>query len=190
MSKQLFTTCPADCDEFVQLPAIPENQDCTAYDTKKAQICDLYLMPDGATNPLASWSTTPTAVAGAIDNTVTDNTKCKWLVGKGVVTSEEVRVAYPKGKSKISEIKYTLSFDVFDIANHYTFLTSLQCGDTSINFWYGDLADYIYGLSGGIVPEELFAKNTSGGGDEDTSKWTITVKWTGNADPQRRTNPL
>lgn len=191
MSKLIFLTgCPADCDDVNLLPAIPEEQDCTSYERPLAQLCDLYIMPEGATNPLASWSTTPTAVVGAIDNTDTTNAKCKWLVGKGRVTSTEVIDTYPKGKKKLSELKFRFEFDVFDIENHYDFLQKLQCGSTDYNLWYGDLANYIYGLTGGIPPEVFYAKETSAFGDEDKQQWTIIAEWTGNANPQRRVNPL
>ena len=186
----MLTGCAADCDDEILLTEIPENQDCTSYSKKLAQISDLYIMPTGATNPLSSWSTTPTAVSGAIDNTDETNAKCKWLVGKGRVTATEVVELYPKGKKKVTEQKYRLEFDVFDIANHYDFLRLLQCGGTGLTFWYGDLADYIYGLSGGIAPESFGAKNSSAYGDEDKQQWTIFAEWTADGDPERRVNPL
>jgi hypothetical protein len=191
MSKlTMLTGCAADCDSEILLTAIPATQDCTSYSKKLAQISDLYIMPTGATNPLTSWATTPTATAGAIDNTEELNAKCKWLVGKGRVTSTETIELYPKGKKKVTETKYLLEFDVFDIENHYNFLRLLQCGGTGLTFWYGDLADYIYGLTGGIPPERFSAKNASSFGDEDKQMWTISAEWTADGDPERRVNPL
>lgn len=186
----MLTGCAADCDDVVLLTAIPVIQDCTSYTRKLAQVSDLYLMPTGATNPLASWSTTPTAVSGAIDNAEALNAKTKWLVGKGRVTSTEKVELYPKGKSRVTEIKYRLEFDVFDIDNHYDFLRKLQCGSTGLTLWYGDLADYIYGLAGGIPPEIFSAKNSASYGDEDKMQWTIFAEWTADGDPERRVNPL
>lgn len=191
MSKlTMLTGCAADCDDEILLTAIPENQDCTSYSKKLAQVSDLYIMPDGATNPLTSWATTPTAVSGAIDNTDETNAKCKWLVGKGSISVTEVVELYPKGKKRVTEYKYRLEFVVYDIANHYNFLRLLQCGGTALAFWYCDLADYIYGLSGGIIPESFGAKNSSAYGDEDKQQWTIFAEWTADGDPERRVNPL
>lgn len=186
----MLTGCAADCDDEILLTAIPEIQDCTSYTRQLAQICDLFIMPTGATNPLASWSTTPTAVAGAIDNTEELNAKCKWLVGKGRITATETIDLYPKRKKKVSEILYRLEFDVFDIDNHYDFLRLLQCGGTGLTFWYADLADYIYGLTGGIPPETFGARNSASFGDEDKAQWTIFAEWTADGDPERRVNPL
>ncbi len=191
MSKLTFLTgCPADCDSNNLLPAIPEAQDCTSYEVKLSQVSDLYIMPDGATNPLASWSTTPTAVAGAIDNTDTTNAKCKWLVGEGEIVVEEVTQDYPKQKSKITERIYTMNFRVWDMANHYDFLRQLQCGATSLSFWYGDLADYIFGKASGIQPELVNVQMPKGGGRDDKASGLIIMRWRADGDPERRTNPL
>lgn len=191
MSKiSMLTGCAADCDDVILLTAIPEIQDCTSYVRDLSQIGDLYIMPTGATNPLTSWATTPTATAGAIDNTEALNAKTKWLVGKGRVVSTPKVESYPKGKSRVTEIKYRLEFDVFDITNHYDFLRLLQCGGTGLTFWYGDNADFIYGLTGGIPPEQFGATNTAAYGDEDKAQWTIFAEWTADGDPERRVNPL
>lgn len=191
MSKLTFlASCPADCDTDNLLPAIPEAQDCTSYTPAYSQVSDLYIMPDGATNPLTSWSTTPTATAGAIDNTVTDNSKCKWIVGEGAVTVAETETNFPKRKSKVTERVYTLTFKVYDIANHYEFARKLQCGSTSLSFWYGDLSDYIYGKASGIQPELVSATMPKTDGRDDKQVITLTFRWTADGDPERRVNPL
>ena len=191
MSKLIFLTgCPANCDDVNLLPAIPEEQDCTSYEILLSQISDLYIMPDGATNPLTSWATTPTATAGAIDNTITDNSKCKWIAGEGLITVTETVTEYPHRKRKITERAFRLEFIVKDMANHYEFLRQLQCGSTSYSAWYGDLADYIYGKASGIQPELVNVLMLTLGGRDDKQQATIIWEWTADGNPERRVNPL
>lgn len=188
----MLTGCPADCDDVLTFPAIPEEQDCTSYDLLLSQVSDLYIKPNGATNPLGSWSTTPTAVSGAIDNTDTTNAKCKWLVGEGSIGEPtEVIGEYPKRKKKVTERVYQLVFNVKNLVDaQYNFLRAMQCGATDFTFWYGDLADKIFGLSGGIAPEFVTVRFPKGGGKDDKSQATLILEWTADGDPERRTNPL
>lgn len=186
----MLTGCPADCDDENLLPAIPAEQDCTSYELLLAQISDLYIQMDGATAPMASWSTTPTAVPGAIDNTEALNAKTKWLAGEGSITVTEVLGEYPHRKRRITERGYRLEFIVKDMTNHYDFLRQLQCGSTSMSIWYGDLADYIYGLTGGIPPELVNVLMPTLGGRDDKQQATIVMEWTADGNPERRVNPL
>lgn len=184
--------CGADCDDVVLLPAIPEEQDCTVYGQLKGEISDLYIIPTGAPAIMASWSTTPTAVANAVDNTVTDNSKSKWLVGIGDRPApEKTRVQYPKEKSKITERLYTLNFVVKQLdAATYDFLRQLQCGSTGFTFYYADLNDYIYGDSDGITPDSVDVDFVHASGTGNYITATIILTWKADGDPQRRVNPL
>lgn len=191
MAKQTFlTSCPADCDTDNLLPAIPEVQDCTSYDKPYSELLALYIRPTGATNPLASWATTPTAVAGAIDNTDTTNAKCKMIYGRGQLTTTTQIEDYPGRKRKVVERGYRLEFNVDDTINHYDFLRKLQCGSTSFTFWTGDNNDKIFGSAEG-VPPELVDINLDRALGRD-SRWSgkIILEWTADGDMQMRTNPL
>lgn len=191
MAKLTFLTgCPADCDDVNLLPVIPAEQDCTSYELLLSQISDLYIQMDGATAPLTSWSTTPTAVSGAIDNTEALNAKTKWVVGEGSISVSEVVGEYPKRKRRITERTYRLEYIVKDMANHYDFLRQLQCGSTSMSIWYGDLADYIYGKATGIQPELVNVLMPTAGGRDDKQQATLVFEWTADGNPERRVNPL
>lgn len=185
-------TCPADCDTDLQLPAIPEEQDCTTYAQTLSQISDIYIVPDGAPDPITNWATTPTATALAIDNTVTDNSKSKWIVGQGgVAVPEKVTTEYPKLKSKTDERIYSISFTIKNlVAAQYDFLRQLQCGWTGFKFYYGDLADFIYGVSGGLSPEYVDVDFPKGEANTDKNIAILTLRFRANGDPERRTNPL
>lgn len=184
-------SCPADCDIELSYPAISAEQDCTNYDQYLSQISDLYIIPDGAPDIFASWSTTPTLVSGSIDNTVTDNSKAKWLVGIGFVTvPEKINTQYPKGKMKVTKRTYTMSFKVLNTsAAQRELLRKFQCGSTDFTFYYGDRADFAFGKSGGLVPKSIDA-DLPQEGDEDSKQYgTITITWEANADAERRINP-
>jgi hypothetical protein len=193
MAKNIFLAgCPADCDDVNLLPAIPDEQDCTSYALLYSQLCDLYIVPTGATNPLASWSTTPTAVSGAIDNAVTDNSKTKWLVGEGAIGDPaETEEEYPKRKRKVTDRTYEMQFTVKNlVATQYEFLRQLQCGATDFTFFYGDLNDFIYGKVAGIAPEYVTVRFPRGGGRDDKAVAIVVLRWSADGDPERRINPL
>lgn len=187
----MLTGCPADCDAANTLPAIPASQDCAAYPQTLSQIGHLYIMPTGATNPWTNWSTTPTATANAIDNTEALNAKTKWLVGIGELPVPEKTVTeYPLLKSKTTDKLYTLTFRVLNLdAEQYEFLRQLQCGTLGFTFWYGDLGDWLYGLSGGIVPDMVNVRFPKGNGNTDKNVGIIILSWKADGDPERRVNP-
>lgn len=188
----MLTGCPTDCDEVTTLPAIPAVQDCANYPQTLAQIGHLYIMPTGATNPWTSWSGTPTATGGAIDNTEGANAKTKWLVGIGELpASEKTTTEYPLAKSKTTDRLYTLTFRILNLsAAQYAFLRQLQCGTLGFTFWYGDLGAWVYGLSGGIVPDFVTVTFPKGEGNTDKNVGIIRLSWKADGDPERKVNPL
>lgn len=188
----MLTGCPEDCDTQAQFPAIPAAQDCAAYPQTLSQIGHLYIKPTGATNPWTSWSGTPTATANAIDNTEALNAKTKWLVGIGEIPAPEKTVTeYPLIKSKTTDRLYTLTFRVLNLSDaQYDFLRQLQCGSLGFTFWYGDLGNWLYGLSGGIVPDFVTVRFPKGEGNTDKNVGIIVLSWRADGDPERRVNPL
>jgi len=188
----IFLDCPVDCDTDLLLVAIPEEQDCTSYDQQYSQVSDLVIQPTGATTPFASWSTTPTLVSGAIDNTVTDNSKCKWLVGEGGIATPTKEVSdYPKRKQKTTNRRYRLEHTIRNLTDaQYDFCRQLQCGWTGFTFWHADLGDYIYGSATGIVPALVDCDFPKGAGRDDKSFATIIIEWDADGDPERRVSPL
>lgn len=189
----ILTGCPADCDEDNLLPAIPESQDCTSYPQTLSQISDLYIMPNtSGVDVFTDWATTPTATASAIDNTVTDNSKAKWLVGIGELPApEKTTTEYPKLKRKNDERLYSISFRVLNLVDaQYDFLRQIQCGWTDFTFYYADLAGFAYGIAGGLVPEFVDVDFPKGGGNTDKNVGVITLQFRADGDPERRANPL
>ena len=190
-TNNMLTGCPADCDETNTLPAIPAAQDCASYPQTLSQIGHLYIMPTGATNPWTNWATTPTLTGGAIDNTEALNAKTKWLVGIGELpAAEKTATEYPLLKSKQTDRLYTMSFRVLNLSDaQYDFLRQIQCGSLGFTFWYGDLGDWLYGLSGGIVPDFVTVSFPKGEGNTDKNVGIIRLSWRADGDPERRVNP-
>lgn len=194
-----FTTCPADCDDDNLLPAIPAIQDCANYAQDRSQVHTLYIMPQvGGTpsaDPFTSFATTPTATANAINNTTTDNTKAKFLVGEGgVAESTEVVLEYPMLTEKVVERDYQLVFNIKNLVQEqYDFLLQVQCGNIDLTFYYAsgmEANQWVYGKQGGIVPRKVTVSFPKGAGKDDRDIAIIKIDWKATGDPDRRINPI
>ena len=187
-----FLTCPADCDDALDFGAIDVNQDCTAYQQKYSQVCDLIIQPDAANAPL-DWTGAPTvsAVAGEVDNTNTDGTKSKWLVGEGgVPVPEKITDEYPKRKSKTSFRTYTLVFNVKNLSDdQYAFLQQVQCGNTDFKIWYANVGGHIFGGTTGIDIASIDADLPLDESRDGKEVGTITITWDADGDPTRGDAP-
>lgn len=184
-------TCPDDCADVNLLPAIGADQDCTGYTQGLSQVCDLYIVPSGAGDIFDAWEDPLVATAASVSNTTADNTKAHWFVGEGgVAEPEETIDEYPKLKRKISERLFTLTFRIKNLVQaQYDALRQFQCGDTSFTFYYGDLADYVYGVDGGLSPESVDVDFPKGGGNTDKNVAIITLTFLSVTDPDRFANP-
>ena len=76
-------TCPDDCADVLLFNAIAADQRC-GIKPKLSQITDLFVTPDGGDVPFTISGSTASAVSGAIDNTVSDNSKTFQLYGKEI----------------------------------------------------------------------------------------------------------
>lgn len=186
-----LTGCPADCSGTLLLSAIPALQDCANYPQTLSQIRHLYIRPTGATDPFTNFNTTPTVTSGGIDNTEALNAKSKWLVGIGEIAAAEKTVTdYPLGKRRTTNRLYTLNFRILNLsAEQYEFLRQLQCGTLGFTFYYADLGNWLYGLSGGMEPDFITVRFPKGEGRDDKNVATIVLSWRANGDPIRRVNP-
>jgi hypothetical protein len=185
-------TCPDDCADELLLPAIAAAQDC-GIAPKLSQINWLYLTPPGATVPFTHSGGTATAVSGAIDNTLGDNSKSIALYGKGGIAEHEpITYEAPGGATLTVYRDYTLTFRVVPTeAALYTLLRYLQCGNTGYTFWYGNAADQLFGDTGGIKVKDINVQMPQGEAATDFQEAQIIVTYrTSNGDPLRFTNPL
>jgi hypothetical protein len=192
MAFNAFITLPDDCTDDFFLPAMTADQNCTSYVQGLSQICDIWIVPDEATDIFANFATTPTYVSGSVDNTVTDNSKAKHFVVIGELPASEKTVTpYPKLKEKTTNRVFTPSLRVLNLSDgNYATLQKMQGGWTGFTFYYADLAGYVYGKQGGISPKFLDVDLPKGGGNTDVNVGIITLKFDASTDPQRRINPL
>jgi hypothetical protein len=189
-AQNIFLSCPANCSTDLDYVAIDVDQDCAPL-LLKSEVSDLIIQPDGAPDVFADFATTPTYTALSIDNTVTDNSKSKHLVGIGDVPDPtETEVILPKGKVGLSDRTYTLNFTVMNMSDaQYAFLQQLQCGTLNFTFYYADRADKLFGIQGGIVPASIRVRMPKARGEASVSQATIVITWVADGDPDRRVNP-
>lgn len=187
--------CSEDCGAVVQLPALAADQDCTGFDLYESQITDLYIQPAaaGASPWAATWtngSTDITYTEANVDNTATDNLKCKWLVGAGgIEVPEKTTQELPKFKDRISKRTYTLTFTIQNVTDaQYEFGRALQCGDTSFTFWYAN-THHVYGKAEGISPKSVDCDLPLDSARDGVEQMVITITWEAKTDPERKTNP-
>lgn len=185
-------TCPADCDTELVYPAIAADQTCGIV-PQLSQIIDLFITPDGATIPFTISGSTASATAGAIDNTVGDNTKTFRLYGKGSIQPpEKITYEAPEGAVMTVARDYTLEYEVVPTeAALYNWLRHAQCGNTNFTFGYANVADQLFYQTGGIKPKTVDVDFTYGAGATDFQTATLRITFrTLNGDPPRFTNPL
>jgi hypothetical protein len=193
MSINNFVTCPADCNATVNLTAIQALQDCTTYEQKYSQVKSIVLTPDGEVAPF-NWSAAPavTLVSGEIDNTTSNGTKSKWLVGEGgIPAAEKIVDEYPGRKTRTSFRTYTLTFNVKNLSQaQYDFLRLLQCGVTDFKLWYETVGGHLFGGAAGVDISGLDVDFIYGEGRDDKEYATITLTWEADGDPPRGVSPL
>jgi len=188
-----FVTCPNDCSTALQLGALDDLQDCTTYEQKYSQIYSIVLQPDGENAPF-DWSSAPTVttVSAEIDNTTTDGTKSKWIVGEGgIAAPEKVVDEYPARKTRTSFRTYALTFNVKNLSDdQYAFLRQLQCGSTDFKLWYDTVGGHIFGGANGIDISGIDCDFIMGEGRDDKAYATITINWEADGDPDRGNSPF
>jgi hypothetical protein len=188
--------CPADCSTEFDFLNLDTDQNCagTPY---LSQVTDLWMQPTGGTatavSPFTGWTSvlsTITATAAAIDNSVADNTKTKWVTGIGSVDVPEKQVVrVHKFLDVTLKRRFALVFEVFNLSDaNREFLFSLQCNPTNYRFWYGNTS-HVFGKDTGIIPVYTNVDFPLGAGEADLEKATITVNWESKTDPERRNNP-
>lgn len=185
--------CPTDCNGTLNYPAIEADQDCTSYDINYSELTDLWIQPTGAGAPFSAWLTgvyTVTPEPTNIDNTVTDNSATKWIVGAGgVAVPEKTTEELPKRRDRISLRTYTVTFNIPNVSDEMRdFGRSLQCGDTSFNFWYANLT-HVFGSATGIEPKSADCDFPLDEGRDGRERMVITLTFESKVDPERRTKP-
>lgn len=195
MANDFCTVCPAVCDDALDLPAIDADQDCITITYKKSQVCAVVFQPTTGTGPVPSdptdW-TDPVEWATLIDNTTTDNTKHKYLVGVGgVPVPEKDELELPKNRTRALDRTYSLSFSLRNLTDsHYDFMKALQCGWTGFKFWYETVGGRFFGGSVGIEPSKVDVDFPLSEGRDDYEEAILTIEWEACGDPDRTDTPF
>lgn len=186
--------CPADCSVEFEFLNLDTDQNC-AGSQELSQITDVWMQPVGGTatavSPFTNWATTPTVTAGAVDNSVADNTKTKWITGIGSVDApDKTTVTVHKRLTVTLKRRYTLAMDVFKVDSqaNYDYMRHLQCNPTNYRFWYANEA-HAFGKDTGLIPVYTDVDFPLGAGDQDLEKAVLTIQWEAKIDPERRVNP-
>jgi len=187
--------CPADCSEEFFFQALDTDQNCPGI-PDLSQITDIWIKPntaDGAEVPFTAWTDgvfTVTANPTAIDNTVTDNSKVKWMtVIGGIDAAEKVTARVHKFKDVIIKRRFTLSATILNLSNaQYEFLRALQCNPTNYTYWYGNTA-HVFGKAEGISPVFTDVDFPLGAGENDYEQAVLTLVFEARVDPERKANP-
>lgn len=197
--------CPDSCDDgTVLLPPIEEDQNCQEgkYNAQLSQICDLYIKPDKVTTVPASFSTADMAtyLTAEVDNTNTDNTKIKWIVGEGgIPIAEKSTKEVAKNGVITTKRTYTFTYKITNLTpNMYDFLRRIQCGWKGFVFNYATVGGCMFGndnggtpnLCVGICPQTVDANIPLDAGREDTKYGEIIITFCSDVDPARIDDPF
>lgn len=172
------------CESNVAMPAICVDQD-QLLKPKLSQVCGLLILPFGAAPP-SSW-VVQSDMEGIIDNSVSDNSKAKYIAGKGGVDEpEEIVVRLGKRERKRVELLYTLEIE-FSIRTNkqYTFLQKFQRNYKAFRFWYTTTGGRLLGGAKGITPHYIFPFAPLGSSNDDVEKGIIRIQWFSDAEPSR-----
>ena len=182
MSLNCLISC--GCNGEVTLPALP-----TTYRSELppllSQVCGLLILPRGAQGP-TSWVISSN-VTDIIDNTVTDNSAGKWLVGRGGIPKpEEVVINLGKTHRQIDHRIYTLTFEVnIRCSEIYYFLQTIQKNYTAFDFWYSTRGGRFFGGPNGICPEFVTGWTEYSDDANGLERGFIQIVWRSCIDPLR-----
>lgn len=150
-----------------------------------SQVCGLLILPKGAPPP-SSWVSAD-AVEAVIDNTVTDNSAGKWLVGRGGIDKpEEVVLNLGRRSQQVATRLYTLTYEVnIRCDGVYNFLTTLQNNYRAFNFWMNTRGGRLFGGSGGIVPHRATGWAEYSEEADEVERGFIELQWYADSEPLR-----
>lgn len=172
------------CDTQVLLPAVCVNQP-EAAPPLFSQITGLVVLPNGAPGP-SNW-TLAEDINGIIDNSSTDNSKAKFIEGKGGIAEREVVIAdLGKRTRHKAGARYVLEFE-FSIRNdgQYSFAQKMQGNYKAFQFWFLTYGGRTLGGSVGIAPDYADAVMPMGRESDDVEKCILSIEWYADADVLR-----
>ena len=146
--------------------------------------------------PIANWpasgETGLVALDFDIDNTDATDVKQKQFFGVGSVADpEENTIEVNDGQTYVLNRTRTLTFNIYQMPiETYNWLRELQCGTVKPKFVYGDRANYLYGIDGGLVASNWTVAFPKDSGADAVNRATLTITFDGKTDPDRAISPL
>jgi len=170
-----FTVLPSTLCENWLIPAISTCQDEPTYRQRRSEVYGLLMLPTGAEPPgnwenIADWVNT-------VDNTNTNDTKAKYMVGIGsFLPDTQVEVSLAGGRLvENRERTYRLNMAVLNIDDgHTAFCRKLQTNARRFTFWLITLGDRLVGGPSGIRPQRVNADFVLASGNNSREVWNIT----------------
>lgn len=170
-----FTVLPSTICDGWNMPAITTCQDGTTYQQRRSEIAGLLILPTGATPPgnwenIADWVST-------IDNEETDDTKGKYIVGRGsFLPDAQVEVSLAGGRFiENRERTYRLNMAVLNIDDgHSDLCRKLQTNSRRFSFWLLTVGDRLIGGTNGMRPIRVNADFVLASGTDSREVWNIT----------------
>lgn len=168
----------------VLMPAIAADQN-TQLPPKLSEISGLLILPLGSAGP-TSWISKD-AVEATSDNTVADNTKAKWIIGRGEMPQpEDVVVDLGKDERRIARRLYSLEFEVNVRCDpELSFLKTFQRNYRSFRFWFATRGNRFLGGTQGIHPK--FVTAWAPMLRDDVERGFIRIEWFADGAPTRAT---
>lgn len=166
------------------MPAITSDQN-DVRPPKLSEICGVLILPMGAAPP-TSW-TDASAIEDTSDNTVTDNSKTKWIVGRGELPDpEEVIISMGRDERRIGRRLYALEFEVNVRCDpELSFVRTFQRSYRSFRFWLATRGGRFLGGSRGIFPK--FVTASAPYLRDDLERAFLRFEWFADGSPSRAT---
>lgn len=174
-----FTVLPSTLCDSWNIPAISTCQDEPTYRQRRSEISAILMLPHGATPPgnwenLSDWVNT-------IDNTETDDSKGKYLVGIGSFLPDTLTEVSLAGGRMVEnrERTYRLNMAVLNIDDgHTAFCRKLQTNARRFNFWLITIGDRLIGGPSGMKPQRVNADFVLASGRDSREVWNLTFTTT------------
>jgi len=176
------------CQTEVLLPAICTTQP-EAAKPKFSQVTGLIMLPNGVKGP-ASW-VNQSNMEDEIDNSVSDNSKAKYIAGRGgVAEPEEVIVTLGKRSRYKAAARYTLEFEIgVQNSGQYALAQKLQSNYRAFRFWFITQSGRLFGGQDGVRPDYISSVLPLGAAHDDVEKGIFRIDWYADGDPARTLYP-
>lgn len=195
-SKYQVPTCPTDCANLVNLPAVSFESCVEAMKLFESEICDLYItIPDAngdATVVPATWDEAGILAWHSANVGDAELDAVRRIVVIGDMNSEDPETGtFSKRRQKAVGLKqHILNATVDDMSDaNREFMRTLECGATVV-MWFATIGGNFFGGQDGILGDIYNVKLPLERGDGNYEYATFQFSWEAAAAPPRITSPL